>query len=1001
MAALLGGLQVSLLGPVEISVAGGPQADIRQQGLRALAALLALQCNRVIPVAALIDGLWQEEPSRSRELNLHARVSALRKHLSAIEPGRASSRIVTHEHGYQLVLGSDEQDLSQFMSLARQGGQASHGGEPGPAAELFREALRLWRGPALADVVGSSDRLAAEASMLEERRLDVYGQYGDAMLAAARPAELTTELAAVVSEHPWRERLRWQLMLAYYQSGRQSEALACYAEGAQILSRDLGIRPGADLQDLHHRILRADPALAQPSHPGPRPALAEPGRMARRAGSAPVPARPPVIPRQLPAGVRHFAGRTGEVEQLDALLPPDRPARPGPADPGLVTTISGTGGVGKTALALHWAHRMASRFPDGQLHVNLRGYDPAGLPVSPAAAIRGFLDALGIPARQIPASADAQGALYRSVLAGRRMLILLDNARDATQVRPLLPGAPGCLVVVTSRSALRGLVDADGATPVPLGLVTEAEARELLTARLGPSRVAAEPAAVGQLIALCARLPLALAVVAARAAARPQLPLAALVAEMESRTGRLDALDSGDPTSSVRAVFSWSAEQLSTGAARLFRLLGLHPGTDVTGPAAASMTGQRPAAAARLLAELAEAGLVSQQNPGRYVLHDLLRAYAAEQASQSDPAPEQNAAVRRLLDHYLHSAGPAGVLVFGGHELPQPVLAAPADPAITPERPRSRPEAIAWFSAELDTLAAVVSFAGNHGFDEHAWQIPCTATEYFRAVGATREWARMNSIALAAAMRLGDPGAIGRAYFSMGTYQRITGAFDEALDSLARSMDQFSAAGDLLAQAATHAAVTRVHLSVRAARAARPEPGDDRESAIVHAGQALEIYQRLGNAAGEGRALLELADYYLGLGELQTAQEHCGRAIGLLGSVSDQLRLVTGTSLMGQIHYGLGQHQQAVACYLEALRANAAAGIEMKPPYILENLGDAYLAAGDPGAAETAWRQVIDLVRRQERLNEIPTWRRARVLAKIEDLGRRSAAGADLRAGSG
>jgi DNA-binding SARP family transcriptional activator len=999
MAATLGGLQVSLLGPVEITASGGPQTGIRQQGLRALLALLALRVNRVVSPATLIDGLWQEEPSRHRELNLHARISQLRKHLSALEPGRAGSRIATHERGYQLILQPGELDLTQFIALAERGRQAGRGGAPGAAAELMREALGLWRGPALSDVVGSSDWLAREASGLEERRLGVYAEYGDAMLAAGRPAEVIGELAVVVAEQPWRERLRWQLMLAYYRSGRQAEALACYAEGAQILSRELGVRPGADLQDLHRRILRADPALSLPPagpalavrsgadvpSAGPGQAGPEPAR-----GRVPGPGAPPVIPRQLPAGVRHFAGRLAELSQLDAQLGaglpgPAEPAGPArPAAPVLVTAIGGTGGVGKTALALHWAHRVASRFPDGQLHVNLRGYDPAGEPVSPAAAIRGFLDALGIPAGQVPGSADAQAALYRSVLTGRRMLILLDNARDAAQVRPLLPGTPGSLVLVTSRSALAGLITADGAVPVPLGLVSQAEALELLTARLGPARLAADPAAASHLIELCGRLPLALAIVAARAAAAPALPLAALVAEL--RGDRLGALDSSDPASSVRAVFSWSLSQLSPDAAGLFRVLGLHPGAEITWPAAASMAGLPLPRARRLISELVNASLLTEQKPGRFTFHDLLRAYAAEQAGSVLPDGGRRAAIRRLLDHYLYTAGPAGVLLLGRHELPQPALPGLTGAGVTPEQPGSRPEAIAWFSAELDTLAAVAAFAGANGCDDHAWQIPCTATEYFRAVAANREWARMNRTALAAAERLGSAAALGRVEFSIGTYYRITGAFPAAVASLTRAMDQFAGAGDLLAQAATHAAITRVHLSVRSVRPDGAVPGHDRESAIFHAGQALAIYQRLGDAAGEGRILLELADYYLGLGELQAAKEHCDRAIGLVATASDQLAVILATGLLGQIHFGLGQYQQAVASYLEALRGNAAAGIEMRPPHLLENLGDAYLAAGDPGAAEAAWRQVIDLGQRQERQNEIPTWRRARVLAKIDHL---------------
>jgi DNA-binding SARP family transcriptional activator/tetratricopeptide (TPR) repeat protein len=995
---------VSLLGPVEIS-AGGRPAQISQQGLRALLALLALAPNRVVPVPALIDGLWQEEPSRARELNLHARIFQLRKHLAALEPDLPQSRIVTHERGYLLALGPDELDLSRFASLAGRGRAAASGGDPAAAAHLLRQALRLWRGPALADVIGSSDRLAAEACGLEEQRLDTCASYAEAMLAAGWHGELIGELAAVVGEHPWQERLRQQLMLAYYRSGRQADALACFDEGSEVLGRDLGVRPGKALQDLRAAILRADPALARPAAPlVPAAAAAASAPAAASASSAsvaagtpaaavgpvpggqPAPAWQPVIPRQLPAGSRHFAGRTAELEHLDALLDQVRPA-----GPVVITAIGGTGGVGKTALALHWAHRVAGRFPDGQLHVNLRGYDPGGTPVSSAVAIRGFLDALGVPAAQVPASAVAQAALYRSVLAGRRMLILLDNASDPAQVRPLLPAAPGCLVVVTSRSALAGLTTAEGAIPLPLGLVSRTEARQLLAARLGPARVAAEPAAVSRLIELCARLPLALAIAGARAAAGPAMPLASLAAELEDNAGRLDALDSGDPATSVRAVFSWSLRQLSSGAARLFRLLGLHPGADVSAAAAASLAGLPPAEARRLIGELVNAGLLAEHKPGRYAFHDLLRAYAAEQASDCETEADRRLAIRRLLDHYLHTASPAGVLLFGSRDLPQPAPSPLADTEVSPERPASRQDAIAWFDAELQALSAATALAESCGLDEYAWQLPCTMTEYFRVTGSGREWARLNETALRAAGRTGDPAAIGRAHFSIGTHHRITGAFAGALAHLTLAMEQFLAAGDRIAQASAHMGLAKVHFSQRVARSV-PEFISDSETAVFHAGQALAIYRQLGDATGEGRALVELAEHYRVRGELAAALQHCTQATELFLALGAQANVVMATETLGRIQFGLGRYDQAIACYLESLRGNAEAGIKIRPPNLLEDLGDAYLAAGNAEAAEAAWRAVVDFGRQQERLNEIPTWRRDRVLAKLAQLRQTPAA---------
>jgi len=352
-------------------------------------------------------------------------------------------------------------------------------------------------------------------------------------------------------------------------------------------------------------------------------------------------------PRQLPAAVRHFAGRDVELAALADQLADA-------ADMVVISAVGGTAGIGKTALAVHFAHQVADRFLDGQLYVNLRGFDPTGSPMSPAEAIRGFLEAFDVPGERIPVTLGAQAALYRSVLADRRVLVVLDNARDADQVRPLLPGSPGCMVVVTSRNQLISLITAEGARPLTLDLLTVAEARQLLAGRLGAGRVAADAAAVEEIIASCARLPLALAIVAARAATHPQFPLASLAGELRDARGGLNAFGGGDAAADPRAVFSWSYQQLSPQAARLFRLLGLHPGPDTTAWAAASLAALPTEQARGSLAELARAHLVTERAPGRFAFHDLLRAYAVEQARSHDTDDDRKATVSRALDHYLH-----------------------------------------------------------------------------------------------------------------------------------------------------------------------------------------------------------------------------------------------------------------------------------------------------------------------------------------------------------
>jgi hypothetical protein len=429
----------------------------------------------------------------------------------------------------------------------------------------------------------------------------------------------------------------------------------------------------------------------------------------------------------LPAGVAGFAGRARELRALSAMTSPGH-------GPVLITAIGGTAGVGKTALAVHWARQHARRFPGGQLYVNLRGFGPAD-PLPPAEALRGFLDALGVPPAQIPATLERRQALYRSLAAGRKILILLDNARDPAQVRPLLPATPTALVLVTSRDQLTGLIAADGAGPLTLDVLTEADARELLAQRLESARLAVEPTAATELITLCARLPLALAITAARAAARPQFRLAALAAELRDARGRLDALDmgAGSDTADARAVFSWSYRHLSSAAARMFRLLGIHPGPDITAPAAASLAGLGLPEARRLLRELARGHLIAESRPGRFAFHDLLRAYAAEQARAIESGEDLRAATGRALDHYLFTAYTAALLL---NRAQQPAELATPRPGVAPEQLASHQQALAWFEAEHRVLSAAAVLAAEAGFDSHAWQHALAVLHDLRHPGA-------------------------------------------------------------------------------------------------------------------------------------------------------------------------------------------------------------------------------------------------------------------------
>jgi hypothetical protein len=526
-------------------------------------------------------------------------------------------------------VAASDLDVTRFEALERAGRKAAEAGDWDRAADLLRAGLSLWRGEALEDV--RSEWLAVrELPRLAELRLRALETRIDLDLRLGRHAEAIAELWRLTRVHPLRERLYRLLMLALCQDGRYGEALAVYQSARQVLISELGTEPGPELRHLHLRILAADPSLAGPGIR--RTARAAVTLSGVRSGSPP--------PRQLPAAAPHFCGRSAELTALRRITDE-------PAGAGLPTTIAvaGAAGVGKTTLALRWAHEVALRFPDGQLHVDLRGYDP-GLPVPSAEVLAGFLRSLGVPESGIPADQTERAAYFRSLLAGQRVLVVLDNARSAEHVRPLLPATPGCTAIVTSRDSLAGLVVRDGAQRVDLDLLPLTDAVRLLRSLIG-DRVEADPAAAQTLAVQCACLPLALCGAAELAAARPAAPLADLVWQLGDRHQRLDLLDGGgDPRTAVRGVFSWSYRHLDRDSARAFRLLGLHPGTDIEPCAGAALMGTTVAHARRLLTSLARAHLIRPVGQARYAMHDLLRVYAAELAAACDSDCRE--ALRRL-----------------------------------------------------------------------------------------------------------------------------------------------------------------------------------------------------------------------------------------------------------------------------------------------------------------------------------------------------------------
>jgi DNA-binding SARP family transcriptional activator len=644
-------LRVSLLGP---PLQAEPEAAFKLPRGRVgmLLAILAMSAGRPVGVARLAELIWSEEQPEQVRASLHNLVARLR----GIMPGV----VVTIGDGYMLDVDPEYVDLLRFRRLVH---AADGAGDAVEAQELLDQALALWRGEPLSGMRSAALEREVIPGLTDEL-LSAVQKRAELKLAAGGHDRVIAELRGLVGQYALRESLWSQLIRALSGAGRPAEAIQEYHRAREILAAELGVDPSPELQGLYQKLLKTEgpaaadepsSAVAEAQSLGSLAGLPLGGLSGIRAGSG-YADWVPMMPRQLPAAAPALAGRAMPLRLLSEM------AREAEAGPGavMVSVISGMAGVGKSALALHWAHRAAESFSDGHLYADLRGFSPSDEPMSPAEALRGFLEALGVPAGHIPGSLEARAALYRTVLAGRQVMIVLDNVADAGQVRPLVPASSGCMVVVTSRKTLTSLAAGHGARLVGLDVLTDGEAVELLAARLGTERVGDNPDAASELAALCGRLPLALTITAARAAARPHLPLSVFAAELRDAPRLLDALDGGDPHANLRAAFSWSCRHLSTQAAELFRLLGSYPGPDISLPTAASLAEAEPAATRAVLAELTALNLVTEHAAGRYAIHDLLRAYAAEQAKI--PAVDSRAAtVPRVLDHHPRNAQSAAV----------------------------------------------------------------------------------------------------------------------------------------------------------------------------------------------------------------------------------------------------------------------------------------------------------------------------------------------------
>jgi DNA-binding SARP family transcriptional activator/tetratricopeptide (TPR) repeat protein len=898
-------VEVRLLGPVEIW-ADGRSAELGPPQRRHTLAALAVDAGRPVTIETLAARVWDEPPPKAaRVLQVH--ITHLRR-LLASHAGTPPARLVRRSSGYVLDIAPDRVDVHRFADQVRRARDAG----PAEALTLLRTSRSWWRGIPLAGLTGQWVERLRHA--YGEQYLAATVAWGLAELRAGNPLAALGPLAELAADHPLTEPLADVLIRAYVAAGRPADALAYYAEFRGRLADELGVEPSPTLQELHRAVLRGEPVA-------PREAVEV------VAGT----------PAQLPADVPGFAGRTLAMHTMDNLLTETALA---------VAVVSGTAGVGKTALAVHWSHAVRSRFPDGQIFVNLRGFGPTGQVVSPQEALRGLLDALDVAPGRVPATLDAQAALYRSVVAGRRLLIVLDNARDVEQVRPLLPGTATVVVVVTSRAQLTGLL-ADGASSVPLGLLSRVEAEELLTNRLGPA-VVVQRDALDQVITACARLPLALSIAVARTR-QTTFPLSALAAELEEAGDRLDALEVGDPAGDVRAVLSWSYTALSEPAARLFRLLGLAVGPDIDEPALSGLAGVPARELRGSLRELTRASLVTEYAPGRYTLHDLLREYAAELARRDDAEDVRRSATVRLLDHYAHSAYAADRLLNPPREPVLLPLGAPA-PGSAPRRFADLTAAMTWFGEHHAVLLAALRHAAATGLDRLAWQLAWALDTYSSRKGHLHDQRESWQTAIECAARLGELPAHAYAHRNLAQADIKLGRWTEANDNLRHALDLFTTLGDRIGQART-----QHHLAYLWGQRKEPAP------ALDHAMRALALFAGTDDRAGQAEVLNAIGWYHAMLGEFAHTLTYCRQALEIFVADGD-LHGATGTwDSLGYAHHHLGHHTEAIDCYQQGITLARTLQHDYFVAELLVHLGDTHRAAGRPAAARIAWTEAEQL----------------------------------------
>jgi DNA-binding SARP family transcriptional activator/Tfp pilus assembly protein PilF len=899
-----------MLGPVAVE-RDGEEIHLPGGRERCLLCVLLLAAGQPVPTDRLISLLWVEQPPAGARAAIHTYLSRLRRTLAA-HLGPHEAALSRRGDCYVLGVDPDLVDIHRFGRLVE---QARRTDDPGGRAQTLRRALELWRGPVAADVVPIElrERIAGNHDQL---RLTAVRLYVEAELASGQHQGVIDALTGLVTEFPFDEDLVGQLMLALYRSGRRSEALDVYRQSRTRIATELGLDPSDRLREMEAAILRADPSLQLAG--GQKP------------GST--------VPAQLPAAVDGFVGRADLLDTLDGMLP-NQTATNTPAL--VISAIAGMGGVGKTTLAVHWGHRVAHLFRDGQLYVDLRGW-ATGPPVRPIEVLAGFLRALGLPDRRIPLDLAEAAALYRSVMANRRMLIVLDNAGNAGDVRPLLPGAPGCLVLVTSRARLAGLIATHGARRLTLDALTAEESVSLLREMLGPRRVAAEARAAADLSNRCGRLPLALRIAAANLAEQPSTTIADYSARLARDDGIAALAIAGDPTTSVTATLQLSYQRLPLDDQLLLRWLALTPAVDVTADSAAVIRGTTTATAGDLLRQLADVCLLDEHRPGRFAPHDLVRAFGVNRSYRDDTAAVRAAVLDRWYDWYLHHAQAAATLVFPTYEFPPASTTTPSMDAVTPLVGTfdTFEPAKAWLDAEWPNLHAAIRHAADQGPRRYAWLLTHAVRGYLWMRRNIVDWDTTARAGLAAAEATDDPFGKAVAHQSLGALYTVQDAHQQAIDHLTAMLNLSRQVGWPAGEASACSNLGMLHW--KAGRL---------DEAHAHLDLALTLYRHLGRPAGESAVLTKLGTVHSAAGRLQQAAQAYRQALAIDANTKSRVARAHNNNNLGNAYHALGQLDAAfthLATALDLARHNGDRGLEVD---ISDSLANALCTSGKYGPA--------------------------------------------------